>query len=82
MDKERKLKAVTENMLSAMFLEVVNELRAKIRSGDAKPADIKNAIAILKDNGIQMVAEEDNELDKLAQSLPDFDFEYDETLLN
>jgi hypothetical protein len=82
LDKERKLKAVTENMLSAMFLEVVNELRAKIRSGDAKPADIKNAIAILKDNGIQMVAEEDNELDKLAQSLPDFDFEYDETLLN
>lgn len=82
MGNENKLNAVTEEMLSKLFLTVVEDLQAKIASGEAKPADIKNAIAILKDNGIQMVAEEDNELDKLAQSLPDFDFEYDETLLN
>jgi hypothetical protein len=69
---------VTEELLAGLFKEVVDSLRDKIREGSASAQDVRNAISILKDNGIQMELTKDNELDQLARALPDLDFDTDD----
>lgn len=39
--------------LQALLVEVVDELRLRVKSGGAKPADIANAIKLLQSHGIQ-----------------------------
>jgi hypothetical protein len=44
-----------EQSLQALFDEVVDELRKKIKDGSARPQDLAVAAKLLKDNGIESV---------------------------
>ena len=41
-----------EDLMEKLFFSTVGGLTNKLRSGEATPADFKNAIQFLKDNGI------------------------------
>jgi hypothetical protein len=64
----------TQDLLEALHMAVGSELLDRIKAGEAKPADIANAIKFLKDNDIQAMVTEDNPLKGLLDSLP-FDTE-------
>jgi hypothetical protein len=64
--------SVTENKhaLEELHSVVADELLARIKSGDAKPADLAVAVKFLKDNGVDALANNDSPLKRLAQVLP------------
>ena len=70
MDTDSSLKQV----LSALHTAVAEELLERVKSGEAKPADISNAIKFLKDNNIDAIPIEGSPLNDLLQGLP-FDTE-------
>ena len=41
-----------EDLMETLFVTASQKLIARLKSGDATPADFKNAIQLLKDNGI------------------------------
>jgi len=51
------------------------ELLERVKSGEAKPADLAVARQFLKDNGVDAYVTADSPLQQLVDSLP---FEYDE----
>ena len=51
------------------------ELLERVKSGEAKPADLAVARQFLKDNGVDAYVTVDSPLQQLVDSLP---FEYDE----
>lgn len=51
------------------------ELLERVKSGEAKPADLAVARQFLKDNGVDAYAAPDSPLQQLVDSLP---FEFDE----
>lgn len=57
---------------------VARMLADRLRTGEFSPADMANAIRFLKDNGIEAVPEAGSELEKLMQSIPNFDNPGDE----
>jgi len=59
-----------ELTLSTLHTAVAQELLDRVRSGDAKPADISNAIKFLKDNNIDAMPVQGSPLDGLMGSLP------------
>ena len=59
-----------DKMLSTLHCAVAQELLDRVQSGDAKPADISNAIKFLKDNNIDAVPVQGSPLDGLMGSLP------------
>jgi len=59
-----------EQTLSTLHTAVAQELLDRVRSGDAKPADISNAIKFLKDNNIDAMPVQGSPLDGLMGSLP------------
>lgn len=63
-----------EATLSDLHSAVAEELLERVKSGEAKPADISNAIKFLKDNNIDSLPVEGNPLDALMKGLP-FDTE-------
>lgn len=59
------------NALEALFGEMVEVMRAKLKSGEVDAATIREIRTLLKDNGIEARPEANNgQLLKLAGSLP------------
>jgi hypothetical protein len=57
-------------VLEELHTLVAEELTQRIRTGDAKPADLAVAVKFLKDNGVDALASNDSPLKRLAQVLP------------
>ena len=65
--------------LEQLLVEVVKDLRERIREGTAKPADVANAIKLLQANGINILRTGDKAgLQKLAEELVPFPTDDDE----
>lgn len=69
---ENKLRAKEEELASlhGMFTQF---LRARLQSGDVKPAELSVIRQFLKDNGIECIGEMNNDMLDLAGELPKFD---------
>ena len=59
-------KEVLEELHGTVAVELLN----RIRNGEARPADIANAIKFLKDNGIEGLPVEGSPLGNLVNSMP------------
>lgn len=68
----KKIRA-NEELLGKLHEAVARDLLEKVNSGSATAQELQAAIKFLKDNGIESVIEEGNELGKLAKvMLPNF----------
>jgi len=59
-------KEVLEELHGTVAVELLN----RIRNGEARPADMANAIKFLKDNGIEGLPIEGSPLGNLVNSMP------------
>ncbi len=59
-----------EEILQSLFDAVADDLLIKIKSGEAKPADLAVAVKFLKDNNITCVPTDGNSLEELMKSMP------------
>ena len=59
-----------EEVLQSLFDAVADDLLTKIKSGEAKPADLAVAVKFLKDNNITCVPTDGNSLEELMKSMP------------
>ncbi len=59
-----------KDILETLHGAVAKELLDRIRSGEARPADMANAIKFLKDNGIEGLPIEGSPLGNLVDSMP------------
>ena len=59
-------KEVLEELHGTVAVELLN----RIRNGEARPADIANAIKFLKDNGIEGLPIEGSPLGNLVNNMP------------
>ena len=66
-------KRATEDSFNELHNIVTEELRSRIKSGEASTQDIKAAIEWLHKNDITGVAIEGNPLSKLANIMPEID---------
>lgn len=64
-----------EDLLGDLLDATAKDLLKRVRSGEASPSDVRNAISLLKDNGITCEVRKGTPLDILSQELPDFDLE-------
>lgn len=60
----------TKDMLDSLHRAVCEDLMTKIKSGEAKAADLAAAIKFLKDNGIEAIPVEGSPLGTLVDNLP------------
>lgn len=60
----------SKDMLDSLHRAVCEDLMAKIKSGEAKAADLAAAIKFLKDNGIEAIPVEGSPLGNLVDNLP------------
>lgn len=63
--------------LNMLHEAVAEELLERIRSGEAKPADLSVAVKFLKDNGIEAIPTDGSLLQALFEELP---FDEDEEI--
>lgn len=63
--------------LNMLHEAVAEELLARVRSGEAKPADLSVAVKFLKDNGIEAIPTDGSLLQALFEELP---FDEDEEI--
>ena len=61
---------VRKEVLEELHGTVAVELLNRIRNGEARPADMANAIKFLKDNGIEGLPVEGSPLGNLVNSMP------------
>lgn len=66
-------KRATEKLLAELHNQTAKHLIDRLRTGQATPAEVANAIRFLKDNGIEAMPEESDKLQSIMSSLPDFD---------
>ena len=59
-----------KEILEELHGPVAVELLNRIRNGEARPADMANAIKFLKDNGIEGLPVEGSPLGNLVNSMP------------
>ena len=59
-----------EEILQSLFDAVADDLLIKIKSGEAKPADLAVAVKFLKDNNITCVPTDGYSLEELMKSMP------------
>ena len=59
-----------EEVLQSLFDAVADDLLIKIKTGEAKPADLAVAVKFLKDNNITCVPTDGNSLEELMKSMP------------
>lgn len=57
-------------LLAKLHANVIDELNARIESGEATTADISAAIKLLKDNSITVAVEDSEPIVKLTKTLP------------
>lgn len=69
---EKQLRAKEEELASlhGVFAQF---LKARLQSGDVKPAELSVIRQFLKDNGIECIGEMNNDMLDLAGELPKFD---------
>jgi hypothetical protein len=74
MQLKQQLKTTKENMkdeiLNSLFDAVADELLTKIKTGEAKPADLAVAVKFLKDNNITCLPVDGNSLEELMKTMP------------
>ena len=63
--------------LNMLHEAVAEELLARVRSGEAKPADLSVAVKFLKDNGIEAIPTDCSLLQAIFEELP---FDEDEEI--
>ena len=68
-------KRASDEVLGNLHLMVAEELIKRITTGEASPAELNAAIKFLQNNGIEATMAPGSPLDKLANSLPQFDDE-------
>ena len=56
--------------LNTLFDAVADELLTKIKTGEAKPADLAVAVKFLKDNNISCLPVDGNSLEALMKTMP------------
>jgi hypothetical protein len=56
--------------LNSLFDAVADELLTKIKTGEAKPADLAVAVKFLKDNNITCLPVDGNSLEELMKTMP------------
>ncbi len=66
-------KRATEALLAELHSQTAEHLITRLKSGQATPAEVSNAIRFLKDNGIEAVPEANDALHRIVNSLPDFE---------
>ena len=59
-----------EEILQSLFDAVADDLLIKIKSGEAKPADLAVAVKFLKDNNITCLPTDSNPLGELIKNMP------------
>ena len=59
-----------EEILKSLFDAVADDLLTKIKTGEAKPADLAVAVKFLKDNNITCLPTDSNPLGQLMQNMP------------
>ena len=59
-----------EEVLQSLFDAVADDLLIKIKTGEAKPADLAVAVKFLKDNNITCAPTDGNSLEELMKSMP------------
>jgi ABC-type Zn uptake system ZnuABC Zn-binding protein ZnuA len=62
--------STVDTTLSALHEAIADELLSRVRSGEAKPADIANAIKFLKDNNVDAVITDESPMKNLLDNLP------------
>ena len=65
-----ELLKMKDEALNSLFDAVADELLTKIKSGEAKPADLAVAVKFLKDNNITCLPTDGNSLGELLKSMP------------
>lgn len=63
----------TEALLAELHRFTAEHLLNRLRSGEASPSEVANAIRFLKDNGIEAIPEKNDALQKIMEALPEFD---------
>lgn len=74
-----KNKKATEDKLNELHGVIADELKAKLKSGEASATDFANAIRFLKDNGISVDVEAGDPTGILNEATDDLPFP---TLIN
>ena len=59
-----------EEILKSLFDAVADDLLTKIKTGEAKPADLAVAVKFLKDNNITCLHTDSNPLGELMKNMP------------
>ena len=65
-----ELLKMKDEALNSLFDAVADELLTKIKSGEAKPADLAVAVKFLKDNNITCLPTDGNSLEELMKNMP------------
>jgi hypothetical protein len=65
----------TEDALDELHAAVIQELADRIKKGEAKPADLAVARAMLKDNGINILVKPSSPATTIIQHLEDQPFD-------
>jgi hypothetical protein len=60
----------SRDKLEELHNVIAEELLLRIRSGEAKPADMANAIKFLKDNNIEGLVTDDSPMYHLLKNIP------------
>jgi len=63
----------TRNDLNELHLILAQQLKARIQSGEATASDLNCARQFLKDNGIEALPGENDDLSKLTEAVREFD---------
>jgi|TARA_R110002096_G_scaffold290509_2_gene484828 hypothetical protein len=61
---------MNDEILNSLFDAVADELLTKIKTGEAKPADLAVAVKFLKDNNITCLPVDGNSLEELMKTMP------------
>ena len=69
----RTSRGATEDTLGELHELIAKGLIAKLKSGEATPADYNAAIKFLKDNDISCIGSQNDDMKELVDSLPDYD---------
>lgn len=67
---QNEIKKNVEDILYSLMEASAQELLDRIRSGEASPQDISNAIRLCKENDIDIRVNQGEPLDILSQELP------------
>ena len=65
-----ELLKMKDEALNSLFDAVADELLTKIKSGEAKPANLAVAVKFLKDNNITCLPTDGNSLEELMKNMP------------